>query len=147
LSSAKKKVIVSACILGEYCRYDGKTKKITEVVEAYKDYEIIPFCPEAPLFGTPRERISVVDVHGEERIITDETNKDVTELLREEIENFCKKHPHSDSIVLKSKSPSCGYGTTPILDSKKNILRYGNGIAANILKKNYEDIEIIDEVI
>ena len=147
MSSAKKKVIVSACILGEYCRYDGKTKKITEVVEAYKDYEIIPFCPEAPLFGTPRERISVVDVDGEERIITDETNKDVTELLREEIEKFCKKYPHADSIVLKSKSPSCGYGTTPILDSKKNILRYGNGIAANILEKNYENIEIIDEVI
>jgi uncharacterized protein YbbK (DUF523 family) len=146
LSSVKKKVIISACILGEYCRYDGKTKKIHEVAEAYKDYEIIPFCPEAPLFGTPRERINVVDVNGEERIITDETNRDVTELLREEIESFCKKHPHADAIVLKSKSPSCGYGTTPILESEKNILRYGNGIAANILKKSYKDIEIIDEV-
>ena len=46
----KKKVIISACLLGEYCRYDGKTKKVNEIIEAYKDYEIIPFCPEAPIF-------------------------------------------------------------------------------------------------
>uniref|UniRef100_UPI002625A572 DUF523 domain-containing protein n=1 Tax=Sulfurimonas sp. TaxID=2022749 RepID=UPI002625A572 len=75
----KKKALVSACILGEYCRYDGKTKKINAVIEALGDeYEIIPFCPEAPLFGTPRERINVVDVNGEQRIVTDETNVDVT---------------------------------------------------------------------
>ncbi|QOP46420.1 DUF523 domain-containing protein [Sulfurimonas paralvinellae] len=147
MSSAKKKAIISACILGEYCRYDGKTKKIHDVVEAYKDYEIIPFCPEAPLFGTPRERINVVDVDGKERIITDETNRDVTELLREEIESFCKMHPQADAIVLKSKSPSCGYGTTPILDSEKNILRYGNGIAATILEEKYKDVTIKDELL
>ena len=56
-----KKAIVSACLLGEYCRYDGKTKKDNTVVQALKDYEIIPFCPEAPLFGTPRERINVMN--------------------------------------------------------------------------------------
>jgi uncharacterized protein YbbK (DUF523 family) len=145
LSSAKKKVIISACILGEYCRYDGKTKKIPEVLEHFEDYEIIPFCPEAPLFGTPRERIDVVDVDGQERVITHETNRDVTELLREEIENFCKKHPHADAIVLKSKSPSCGYKTTPILDENKEQLAIGNGIAASIFEKRYPNTPIADE--
>ncbi len=145
MSSAKKKVIISACILGEYCRYDGKTKEIDEVKEAFKDYEIIPFCPEAPLFGTPRERINIMEIAGKQRIITDETNVDVTELLEAEIEKFIKVHPHADAIVLKSKSPSCGNGTTPILNEKKEIISFGDGIAAAMFKKYYNDTPLFDE--
>ena len=111
---SRKKVIISACLLGEYCRYDGKTKKVNEIIEAYKDYEIIPFCPEAPLFGTPREKISVVEINGEHRIMTDDTKKDVTKLLKNEIYSFIKVNPKVDAIILKSKSPSCGLGTTPV---------------------------------
>lgn len=140
----RKKVIISACLLGEYCRYDGKTKKVNEVVEAFKDYEIIPFCPEAPLFGTPRERINVVEIDGKNRIITDETNKDVTDLLELQINTFIQKYPKVDKIVLKSKSPSCGLGTSPILNKQKEFIRYGNGIAADLFIEAYSN-EIIDE--
>jgi uncharacterized protein YbbK (DUF523 family) len=140
-----KKVIVSACLLGEYCRYDGKTKKNSTILEAYKEYEIIKFCPEAPLFGTPRERISVVTMNAKNRILTDETQKDVTLLLENEINNFCDKNPKIDAIVLKSKSPSCGLGTTPILDYKKNIISYGDGIAAKIFKTKYDKSLMRDE--
>ena len=141
-----KKVIISACLLGEYCRYDGKTKKVNEVVEAFKDYEIIPFCPEAPLFGTPRERINVVEIDGKNKIITDETSQDVTKLLEDEINSFIEKNPTADRIILKSKSPSCGFGTTPILNQKKEILGLGNGIAASIFKGFYTSTKIEDEV-
>lgn len=141
----KQKVIISACLLGEYCRYDGKTKKVNEVVDAFKDYDIIPFCPEAPLFGTPRERINVVEVDGEHRIITDTTNKDVTKILENEIYSFIKKYPKVDAIVLKSKSPSCGLGTTPILDEHKKIIKYANGIASDIFLQNYQYINMKDE--
>jgi len=142
----KKKVIVSACILGEYCRYDGKTKKINMVTEALKEYEIISFCPEAPLFGTPRERINVMQIKGENRIITEEINRDVTALLREEIHAFIQQHPEVERIILKSKSPSCGYGTTPILNAKKEIIKIGNGIAAELIHKHYKDVSIEDEL-
>lgn len=135
---SKKVAIVSACILGEYCRYDGKTKKIESVIDSLKEYEIIPFCPEAPLFGTPRERISVVEVDGENRIITDETSKDVTALLEEEIDAFIQKNPQADKIILKSKSPSCGLGSTPILNEKKEIFQHGNGIAAEMFLRHYK---------
>ncbi|MBU1217072.1 DUF523 domain-containing protein [bacterium] len=142
----KKKVIISACILGEYCRYDGETKMLNAVVTAFSDYEIIPFCPEAPLFGTPRERIDVVDVNGENRIITYETNKDVTELLREEIAAFIRANPNADRIVLKSKSPSCGYGTTPVLNEKKEPQKMGNGIAPSMFEKHYPRLKIESEL-
>jgi len=145
LSSVKKKVIISACILGEYCRYDGKTKEISKVLKAFSGYEIIPFCPEAPLFGTPRERINVVNIDGENRILKDIANEDVTNLLEEEIGRFIEKHPHADAIVLKAKSPSCGNGTTPILNEKKEPITYGDGIAAKIFKEKYKDIPIKDE--
>jgi uncharacterized protein YbbK (DUF523 family) len=133
-------------MLGEHCRYDGKTKKINAVTSALKGYEIIPFCPEAPLFGTPRERINVLHVKGQNKIITDETNKDVTQLLEDEINAFIKFHPKVERIILKSKSPSCGYGTTLILNKKKETIKLGNGIAAEIMSKYYEDIKIEDEL-
>ena len=143
---SKKKVIISACLLGEFCRYDGKTKEVNSVIEAYKDYEIIPFCPEAPLFGTPRERINVIQINGENRIITDITNEDVTQKLHDEIESFCLKHPDVDAIVLKSKSPSCGYKTTPVLDENKEFLTLGDGIAIDIFKKYFKDVVIFTEL-
>ena len=141
----KKKVIISACLLGHLCRYDGKTKQADEIPKRFKDYEIIPFCPEAPLFGTPRERINVVNVDGKNRIITDETNKDVTKLLEDEINSFIKLHPKADKIMLKSKSPSCGLGTTPILNEQKVQKSLGNGIAGDIFLKEYKGIKIEDE--
>ena len=58
----KKKAIVSACLLGELVRYDGQTKINNSVIEALKEYEVIPFCPEDPVMGTPRERISVIKI-------------------------------------------------------------------------------------
>ncbi|MDF1878817.1 DUF523 domain-containing protein [Sulfurimonas sp. SAG-AH-194-C20] len=145
MSSVKKKVIISACLLGELCRYDGKTKEVNAVIEAYTEYEIIPFCPEAPLFGTPRERINVVEVNGENRIITNETNIDVTVRLEREIYDFCEQHPKVDAIVLKSKSPSCGYKNTPILNVNKEVIKLGDGIASQVFQKYYKNIKIQDE--
>jgi uncharacterized protein YbbK (DUF523 family) len=143
---SKKKVIISACLLGEVCRYDGQKKEVNAVITAFSDYEIIPFCPEAPLFGTPRERIDVVAFDGENRIITHETNKDVTELLEAEIAAFIALHPNADRIVLKSKSPSCGYGTTPILNKQKELQKLGNGIAADMFEKHYPQLKIESEL-
>lgn len=140
-----KRVIISACLLGEYYRYDGKTKAASNVIEAFKEYEIIPFCPEAPLFGTPRQRINLLEIAEDVRVVTDETAADVTKLLEAEINAFIKKYPQVDAIVLKSKSPSCGIGTTPILDSKKNLLHYGDGVAAKIFKEKYKKSLIRDE--
>ena len=141
----KKRVIISACILGDICRYDGKKKEFSSVVEAFSEYEIVPFCPETPLFGTPRERISVVRVDDDERIITDETECDVTPRLECEIEKFIEKNPNVDAIVLKSKSPSCGFRTTPILNKQREKIALGDGIAAKIFQKKYKNIEIKDE--
>ncbi len=141
----KKKVLISGCLLGEYCRYDGATKEDKTVIEAFKDYEIISFCPEAPVLGTPRERISVLFKDKEYKVVTDETNKDVTALIKEQVDLQVKHHPDLEMIVLKSKSPSCGLGTTPILNEDRRVLMYDDGIAASYLKEKYPKINIVDE--
>jgi len=89
----KKKIIVSACLLGEQCRYDAKIKEFPTLLEALSKYEVIPFCPEAPIFGTPRQRISVVQINGNNKIMTDETQEDVTEILEREVTSFLVKNP------------------------------------------------------
>ena len=143
---SQKKVIMSACLFGAICRYDGKCKEENAVVEAFKEYKIIPFCPEAPLFGTPRERISVLMSGEVKHIITDETHRDVTALLHDAIETFCATYPNADAIVLKSKSPSCGLGTTPLLNEKREVIGFGNGIAADIFLQRYPKVKIKDEM-
>jgi len=142
----RKKVIISACLLGQNCRYDGKTKEVRAIAQKYKDYEIIHFCPEDPIFGTPRERISVLHVEGENKIFTDSTCRDVTQELENEINEFIKNNLHVDEIILKSKSPSCGIGTTPILNEKRETISFGDGIAAKIFKQKYLQADIKDEL-
>lgn len=142
---SRKKVLVSACLLGESCRYDGTTKQVNGVIEAFKDAEVIPFCPEAPVLGTPRERISVIHADGSMKVVADESGRDVTDLLIQETEKAIKNHPEIDQIVLKSKSPSCGLGTTPILNESKELIGFGDGIAASLFKDAFPKVDINDE--
>ena len=141
---AKKKAIVSACLLGEMVRYDGQTKINNTVIEALKEYEIIPFCPEDPIMGTPRERISVIKVDDDYKVITDNSKIEVTTALKLQTQKMMELHPDADIIVLKSKSPSCGLGTTPILDEAGEELKKGNGVAAELFSKQYAG-KVLDE--
>ena len=140
-----KKVAISACLLGENCRYDGTTKEDNGVIEMFKDYEVIPFCPEAPVLGTPRERISVIFKNKQYKLIGDESGNDYTQAIEEQVDLLIQKHPDLELIVLKSKSPSCGLGTTPILNEKRDILVFDDGIAVQRLKDKYPNIRIVDE--
>ena len=140
----KKKAIVSACLLGETVRYDGTTKVNNAVIEALKEYEIIPFCPEDPIMGTPRERISVIKIDDEYKVITDNSKIEVTTALRLQTQKMMEAHPDADIVVLKSKSPSCGLGTTPILDQTRKELKKGNGVAAELFSSTFAG-KVFDE--
>ena len=137
----KQKALVSACLLGERVRYDGAIKENVDVIEALREYDIIAFCPEAPLFGTPRQRISLHVKDDSLHVITDESNEDVTQALQTETKKYIEMYPELALIVLKSKSPSCGIKTTVI----KNSSILGSGISALLFKEAYPNIKIIDE--
>lgn len=136
----KEKILVSACLLGVNCRYDGETKENNEVFEYLKDKEVMLICPEI-MGGLPTPRMAA-QRRGDKVVTKD--GRDVTENFQRganEVLKLAKKF-NIGKALLKAKSPSCG--SNLIYDgtfSGKKIP--GDGITAEILKKN--GIEIITE--
>ena len=136
----KEKILVSACLLGLPCRYDGKSKPDERVIALKEKYELIPFCPE--VYGgletprTPSERV------GDRVLMKD--GRDVTENYRRGADGalcLCKTLDIKKAI-LKERSPSCGSGK--IYDgSFSGTLKDGDGVTAELLLKN--GIEVLGE--
>lgn len=131
------KTLVSACLLGLACRYDGCTKPCAKALEIQ---DAIPFCPEC-MGGLPTPR-PPAEICGKQVINTEGT--DVTAQYRkgaEEALRLCKQLGITRA-VLKAKSPSCGRGR--VYDgSFTRTLREGNGITAQLLLDH--GIEVITE--
>lgn len=136
----KEKVLVSACLLGLNCKYDGKNNRNEKVLEYIKDKEVIPVCPE--IFGglqTPRIPSEIVGdkVLNREKIdVTKEYQKGAEETL------YLAKLFNVKKALLKESSPSCGSNTIYDGTFSKNK-KEGMGITAQLLKEN--GIEIISE--
>ena len=126
--------IVSACLLGCGCRYDGKRKEIPlEIAELQKHHTLIPVCPEI-LGGLPTPRPPAEIVSG--RVVNRE-GMDVTEAYRrgaEEVLRLARLYS-ADGVILKNMSPSCG--TNGIYDGTFTGQRIdGEGITARLLRSN-----------
>ena len=124
------KILVSACLLGARCRYDGASKAHSEMAALAKRHTLIPVCPEQ-LGGlsTPRPP---AERQGE-RVVT-RSGADVTEQYRrgaEETARLCKLLG-CEAAVLKERSPSCGRGE--IYDGTfTGTLTAGDGVTAELL--------------
>lgn len=136
----KPRLLVSACLLGEPCRYDGKSKPCPSVIALSEKYELIPVCPEV-LGGlsTPRSPSEIRDG----RVIS-KNGSDVTEFFVTGAMEACKTALENgcETAVLKARSPSCGSGE--IYDGSfcgRTVT--GDGICAAMLKKN--GIRVITE--
>lgn len=123
-------ILVSACLLGVHCRYDGNGVLQEEIKQLSKEHHLIPVCPE--IFGglaTPRdpaERIGecVITKKGED--VTVQYTKGAEEVLQ-----LCKFYD-CHYAILKERSPSCGYGK--IYDGAFcGTLIEGNGVTAQLL--------------
>lgn len=134
------KIIVSACLLGVGCRYDGKSKPADGVIALSEKYELVPVCPEI-LGGLPTPRIPceirdgrVINRRGEDK--TAEYIRGAKEVLR------LARLLNCTTAVLKKKSPSCGSGE--IYDgSFSGKTAKGDGVCAGLLKAN--GIRILNE--
>ena len=136
----KEKILVSACLLGTNCKYNGANNKNSKVLEYLKDKEVIPICPEI-LGGltTPRnpaERVGKRVKTNKGQDVTKEFLKGAEETL------YLSKLLNVKKALLKAKSPSCGNKEIYDGSFKGNIIN-GLGVTAELLKEN--DIEIINE--
>jgi len=102
-----EKVLVSACLLGLPCRYDGKDKRNPELLKKLGGKEVIPVCPEVEGgLPTPREPAT----REGDRVITNFTRRDVTAFFKVGALKALEKAKKGGvkRAYLKSKSPSCG---------------------------------------
>ena len=74
------KVLVSACLLGENCKYNGGNNRDEKVLEFLKDKEIVPVCPEK-ILGMPRIPMELVD-----GVLINKAGEVVDSIIREQIE-------------------------------------------------------------
>ena len=135
-------ILISACLLGQYCRYDGQTKVYPQVqaLIGRDDIHLIPVCPEqCGGLATPRP---AAERQGK-RVVT--TNgSDVTAQYQRGAEAalYWARLFHCTKAILKEKSPSCGHGQ--IYDGTfSRTLTVGDGVTAALLRA--EGLEIIGE--
>jgi len=126
-------IIVSACLAGINCRWDGQARPSLKVIKLVKQGKAIPVCPEQ-LGGltTPR---TPAEQKGNKVFTKD--GKDVTSQFKRGANEALKiaKLANCQGAILKAKSPSCGCGK--IYDgSFCGKLIKGDGVFAKLLKKN-----------
>lgn len=133
LSKIKPKLIVSACLLGENCKYNGGNNYNEAVEELGLKFELVPVCPE--VFGgleTPREPCEIIDG----KVMT-VSGKDCTSEYTDGAEKtlYIANECNAVYALLKEKSPSCGKNC--VYDGTfSKMLVSGNGITADMLLKN-----------
>jgi len=140
--------VVSACLAGLKCNYEGKCKVSERVVRLVKAGKAIPICPEQ-LGGLPTPRTSVEIVGGSGEDVLDGKARVVARGHFEATSQFIKGAQESLKLaklvnvkkaILKSKSPSCGCGK--IYDGNfKGGLKEGNGVTAALFLREGIEVE------
>ena len=117
-----KKIAISACLLGQKCRYDASDNKDENLLNALKDAQLIPFCPEDHAFGTPRPTMDLVRTKEGDKAISNQTGKDLSKPVEHYATMFFNTHPDIDILIGKDRSPSCGVCSARLYDEEKNLL-------------------------
>ena len=140
-------ILVSACLLGENCKWNGRNNAREAVIKLKEKYNLIPFCSEV-LGGLPTPRIPS-EIRGNkvfnqvELEVTHFFTRGAQKALEIAINNNCKY------AVLKSRSPSCGVNKVYDGTFTKNVIE-GQGVTTKLLRKNKIQVfsdEEIDELL
>lgn len=128
------KILVSACLLGEKCKYSAMSNYNQNVVDFLRESgaEAVPVCPEV-MGGLPTPRACAEIRDG--RVVTKD-GADVTAQFQKGAEEALRmaRENHCGSAILKERSPSCGSGA--VYDGTfTGTLKQGNGITARLLEQ------------
>ena len=127
------KIMVSACLAGENCKYNGSNNRSEKVLRLMEENEVITVCPEQmgglPTPRVPSEICNGIDTAKEGRIVNAEFRAGAAKCL----EIALREKP--DLIVLQSRSPSCGVKQR-YDGSFSGTLVEGAGVTAQLLMEN-----------
>ncbi len=136
------RVLVSACLCGRACRFDGGDKKTPDLLDALQreGVEIVAFCPEEEGgLGTPRPAAVIEGGDGEDvldgnaRVVTRDGGRDVTGAYLEGARRAAERAAQSGCSVayLKERSPSCGCA---LVHTSTGLVR-GCGVTTAMLRR------------
>lgn len=136
------KILVSACLLGENCKYNGGSNYNPAVVEFLKGKDILPVCPEMMAgMGCPRTPIEIVD-----GVLMDRDGNNVDADMRKAVADAMEwvRNENIQLAILQSRSPTCG--VNQIYDgSFSGKLVLGSGMFAQALREaGYQVIDAED---
>ena len=137
------KVLVSACIMGVNCKYNGKNNENIAAMSFLKDKEVISICPEV-LAGMkiPRSCAEIVDGR-----VVDENGNDVSLEYDKAVAVALSKiqNEEIDLVILQSRSPTCG--VNQIYDgSFTGKLIPGMGLFAKALRQRGYHVIDVEEI-
>lgn len=136
---------VSACLLGRPVRYNGENRRETMVADLLaRQVRFREFCPEVAIgLPVPRPPIQVVDTTDGRRVrgVADRT-RDFTRALAAHAEEVPED---LDGFVLKARSPSCGLGSTPLMNEDDVEVGLTSGEFARALSQLFPLMPIVDE--
>jgi uncharacterized protein YbbK (DUF523 family) len=135
---------VSRCLGYEACRYNGEMVEVEWRSELDNVAEVITVCPEVLAgLGIPRTSINLYRKDGKVHIIQEETGTDFTDKLKSVSEDFLSTIGEVNGFILKSKSPSCGLGTTKIHFG--DSIYIASGVFAKKAMDMHRDAVFVDE--
>jgi len=137
------KIAISACLVGEQCRYDATDNKSETLLETLKGHTLVPFCPEDDAFGSPRPTMDLVQTPQGHRAISNKTGQDLSLPILEYAKDFFDRHSDIDLFIGKDRSPSCGVCSAKLYDSEKVLLssKEAGLMAQEALKKEIACID------
>lgn len=96
------KIMVSACLLGRNCKYNGGNNLNEKVAAFLQGHEIVPVCPEE-ILGVPRVPMEIVNgvLINQEGIVVDAP-------VRRAVAKIVEENGDVELAILKSRSPTCG---------------------------------------
>ena len=127
------KVGVSACLVGKNTKYDGGNNYNKYVLEYLKDKEVVLLCPEV-FGGLPTPRIPSEQINDK---VINSNNEDVTKQFVDGANEALKRlqQQNVNVVILKERSPSCGYKKVYDGTFSKTIID-GNGVFAKLAIEN-----------
>ena len=138
--------IVSKCLLGENCKYNGGNNRNEKVIEFCKTHSYIAVCPEEtaklPCPRPPAEKKGDKIIDKEGKDLTYDFRQGALRAFLACLQEAVERDERFEGAILKANSPSCGHGQ--IYDGTfTGTLTEGNGVFADIVET--DNIKIITE--
>lgn len=143
-------ILVSACLMGKYTRYDGGTKYFPELLQYAPDTATFcPICPEVECgLPIPREPMNLYLEAGTIYLKGVKSGRDFSPLMQDFLDKYVLTYGKTKvcGFILKARSPSCGIWDTPLYAADTNeILQRGGGLFARFIRQHYPELPLISD--